>query len=224
MNQRLRLALIVAVFFAVPALLTLLLIESDHANDAPRGMQPGGAIAGRVLDHEGRGVAGIDVGLLLDPAGPPADPTETFAARTKSGPDGRFELAAPPLEGRYAVVAGGGTWQHAVSAFSFVGRKAGDEFELKVLPGCELELRFTRADGSVPGTGRYELEGQSRGAIATFFGEPALRRQGEFADGLLRIEALPPIGAKLFVRFETGETFELALELVAGRVEKQIKL
>jgi hypothetical protein len=223
MNQRLRLALIVAVFFAVPALLTLSLIDSDHAQEAQRGSQAGGPIRGRVLGPEGQGIAGVELGLLLDPsaAEPPPD---SFAARAQSGPEGRFELEAPPLEGRYTVVAGGGTWQHAARSFSFVGREASEELTLRVLPGCELEARFTRSDGSPAGAGSFQLEGRARGGWLSFFGPPPVRRQGRVENGQLHVDALPPMDARLFVRFDTGESIELELELEPGRTQKNVRL
>lgn len=223
MDRRLRLLLIVAVFFGVPALLTLALIDSDHAQDAQRGLQPGGPIAGRVLGPDGKGLAGVELDLLLDPT-TSTTPPEAVAVRAQSGPEGRFELAAPPLDGRYTVVAGGGTWQRVARSFSFVGRDAGEEFTLRVLPGCELEVQFTRANGSAAGAGSFELEGHTRGGWFVIFGQPPVRVQGRVEEGRLRVEALPPMKAKLRVHFVTGESLELELELEPGTTRKDVRL
>lgn len=223
MNQKLRLALIVAVFFAVPALLTLALIDSDHAQDAQRGLQPGGPIHGRVVGADGNGVGGVEVALLLDPS-TPAEAPEQVSASAHSGTDGRFELVAPPVNGRYTLVAGGGTWQRAARSFSFVGLDTSKEFKLRVLPGCELEATFTRADGTPAGAGSYELEGRIRGGWFSFFGEPPVRRQGRLEGGFLHLEGLPPIDAQLGVRFDAGESLELKLDLQPGRMVKQLHL
>jgi hypothetical protein len=224
MDRRLRLLLIVAVFFGVPALLTLALIDSDHAQEAQRGLQPGGAIRGRVLGPDGKGVAGVELDLLLDPSAPGAAPAEAIAARAESTAEGRFELAAPPLEGRYTVVAGGGTWQRVARSFSFVGEGASEEFTLAVLPGCELEAEFTREDGSAAGAGSFELEGHTRGGWFVIFGQPPVRVQGRVEDGKLRAEALPPMKAKLRVHFVTGESLELELELEPGKTRKSVRI
>ncbi len=222
MNQRLRLALIVLVFFGVPALLTLGLIRSDHAQDAQRGLQPGGPVRGRVLGPDGQGEPGVEMRLLLDPSSPEAR-QESIAARATSGTEGRFELAAPPLDGRYTVVAGGGTWQHAARSFSFVGASE-HELVLHVLPGCELEARFTRADGSAAGAGSYDLEGQPSGGWFSFLGEPARRYQGRLENGGLHLEGLPPMDVRLFVRLDTGESLELELRLELGRTQRELRL
>jgi len=223
MNQRLRLALIVLVFFGVPALLTLGLITSDRAHEARRGTQPGGAIRGRVLGPDGEGLGGVELRLLLDPsAGQPAP--EASAGLTTSGADGRFELSAPALEGRYTVIAGGGTWQHSARPFSFIGEQAQSGFELRVQPGCALEVRFTRADGSAAGSGSYDLEGQPRSSWFSFLGEPSRRYQGRLENGLLVLEGLPPMEVQLFVRFDTGESVALELDLRLGRTQRTVRL
>jgi len=223
MNQRLRLTLIVAVFFALPALLTLTLISGDQKREALRGDQPGGPIRGRLLAPDGKGVAGIEIDLLLDPTDS-SKSGEPQAVRAQSGPEGRFELVAPPLEGRYTIVAGGGIWQHSAEAFSFVGRKPGEELALTLVPGCELEVSFTRADGRPAGTGSFDLEGRVRGGWFEFIGRPPLHRQGRVEQGLMMIDGLPPMQAQLSVRFDTGESLQLKLELEPGRTVKALKL
>jgi hypothetical protein len=223
MNQRLRLALIVLVFFGIPALLTLGLIHSDRAHEAVRGAQPGGAIRGRVLGPDGAGLVGVELRLLLDPSAGEPQP-DSIAARATSGADGRFELAAPALEGRYTVIAGGGTWQHVARPFSFIGAGGKSELELRVQPGCEFEARFTRADGSAAGSGSYDLEGQPSAGWLSFLGEPSRRYQGRLESGLLKLEGLPPMEVHLFVRFDTGESVELELDLRPGHTQRSVRL
>ncbi len=223
MNQKLRLALIVLVFFGIPALLTLSLIRSDHAQDPRRDLQPGGPIRGRVVGPDGQGLGGIELRLLLDPSAGEA-PAESIAARSSSALDGRFELVAPPLDGRYTIVAGGGTWQHAVRSFSFVGATPEQEVVLRVLPGCELEVHFTRADGSAAGAGSYDLEGQPSGGWLSFLGEPGRRYQGRLENGGLHLEGLAPMAVHLFVRLDTGESLELELPLALGRTQRNVQL
>jgi len=223
MNQRLRLALIVLVFFGIPALLTLGLIHSDRAHEAVRGTQPGGPIRGRVLGLDGEGLPGVELRLLLDPSAGEPQP-DSIAARATSGADGRFELRAPALEGRYTVIAGGGTWQPSARSFSFIGADGKSELELRVQPGCELEVSFTRADGSAAGSGSYDLEGQPGGGWLSFLGEPERRYQGRLESGLLKLEGLPPMALHLFVRFDTGESVELQLDLRPGRTQRSVRL
>jgi hypothetical protein len=222
MNHRLRLALIVVVFFGVPALLTLGLIHSDRAQEAQRGLQSGGTIRGRVLGPDGEGLAGVALALLLDPS--TGEAPEAIEARATSGPDGRFELQATGLDGRYTVVAGGGIWRHAARAFSFIGRSPDEEFTLRVEPGCELEVQVARSDGGAAGAGSFVLEGRPQAGWFSVFGEPELRREGRLEDGRVRVDALPPMHARLFVRLETGESIELELDLEPGRTQRDVRL
>ncbi|MBK7642417.1 MAG: carboxypeptidase regulatory-like domain-containing protein [Planctomycetes bacterium] len=223
MNQRLRQVLIVAAFFGIPALLTLSLIGSDHAEDAQRGTQPGGVVHGRVLDPEGAALAGVPVVLILDPS-EHAGSEDLSGAETATAADGSFTLQAKPVDGRYTVLAGGGIWQHAARAYSFIGRDEKQEFALRVQPGCELEVRFTRDDGGAVGPASYTFEGRAPASWLSLFGQPPLRRKGRIEDGELRIGGLPPMHAQLYVRFDNGHSLELALELEPGHTLKNIQL
>lgn len=222
MNTRLRVALLVALFFGVPALLTLTLITSDFAQEAKHGLQPGGAIRGRLVGPEHAPAAGVEVELFLDPTRGTAGPCQPRVC-TRSDAQGAFELVAPPLDGRYTVVAGGGTWQHAARAFSFVGSDPRAECELELVPGCALEIRFVRRDGSPAGEGSFDLDGKA-GGFRFGFGRPPVREQGRIAAGVLRVDGLPPLKAHVLVRFDSGESLELELELAAGKKELDWKL
>ncbi len=222
MNSRLRVALLVSLFFGVPALLTLALITSDYAQEAKRGLQPGGTIRGLLVGPERQPAAGVDVELFLDPTHGSPGPSQP-RVHTTSDEHGVFELHAPPLDGRYTIVAGGGTWQHAARSFSFVGVEKPGECRIELVPGCALEIRFAHADGSLPGEGSFDLDGSPRG-FALGFGRPAVREQGHISGGVLRVDALPPMKAHVLVRFDSGESLELELELEAGKKELGWKL
>ena len=179
---------------------------------------------GRLVDPRGEPVAGVAVDLLLDPT-LPAPAGEQARIQTTSDAAGRFELRAPPVDGRYSLVAGGGSWQHTVRAYSFVGRDAAErELLLELEPGCELELEVLHPERGAAGDGTYELEGAPRSWFDFGLGRPGLRRQGSFQRGLLRLDALPPMEAQLLVRFDSGEKLELRLALDAGRTRRTVRL
>lgn len=225
MSSRWRVAAIVMLFFAVPAVLTLALITSDHALEAKTGWQPGGTVRGVLVGPEQQAVSDVDVELLLEPTQHDALP-EAPAVRTRTDARGAFELHAPPLDGRYRIVAGSGTWQRTARAFSFVGpaRAATEPLSIELRPGCELELEFVHADGSAVRDGTYDLRGEPTGGFFPGFIRPALRQAGAVRAGKLRLEALPPLDAHLLVRFDTGERLELDLPLVLGSTRKTIRL
>lgn len=222
MNTRLRVALLVALFFGVPALLTLALITSDYAQEAKHGLQPGGTIRGRLVGPGRAPAAGVEVELFLDPTRGGAGPCQP-RVRATSDAQGAFTLAAPAVDGRYTLVAGGGTWQRAARAWSFIGREPPAECELELAPGCELEIRFVRPDGSSAGEGSFDLDGRA-GGFRLGFGRPALREQGRIVAGVLHVDGLPPLKAHVLASFDSGERLEFEIELEAGRKQMDWKL
>lgn len=222
MNTRLRVALLVALFFGVPALLTLALITSDYAQEARHGLQPGGQLRGRLVGPERAPAAGVEVELFLDPTRGTAGPCQP-RVRASSDAQGLFTLNAPPVDGRYTVVAGGGVWQHAARAYSFVGREPPPECELELVPGCQLEIRFVRRDGAPAGDGSFDLDGRA-GGFRFGLGRASVSEQGKLTAGVLRVEGLPPLKAHVLVNFDSGERLEFELELQAGKKELDWKL
>ena len=61
MDSKLRIVMLVGILFLVPAALTLYFITSDFATEPKLEPQAGGLIHGRVVDHDGKPLAGMEV-------------------------------------------------------------------------------------------------------------------------------------------------------------------
>lgn len=227
-GRRLRLVLLILLVFGAPAAVSISLVTQEIGGEATFGAQPGGRVSGRVLDEDGRPLAGQPVELVL--VSP--DRVRSPGPRTTTDADGRFELAAPALEGSYLVVAGGtGTWQHDVHGLSFLDRRGGTiqpgPLELELLPGATLELVFRAGADTGPdstGSGRYVIEGKERRGLLFGLVPYGLRREGEVRDGRLRLEGLPPMRARVSVAFDDGETVELELDVEPGANASTVQL
>jgi hypothetical protein len=223
-GSKLKVVLLVVLLFGAPALVTAALLTSDFSGAVADGSQPGGVVRGVVVDADGHAIGGLEVELIgASTSGPRSDgPTSTTAA------DGTFELRAPPLEGHYEIRSGGGDWQRAVQAYSFVdgNGKLVEPQPVRVVvhPGCRLELEFARANGRSAGEGEFTLQGKFGSGL--FFGlvKPELKKAGAVRDGRLELSGLPPMKADIFVRMSTGETVELTLALTPGMNKKRIQI
>lgn len=140
----------------------------------------GGAISGRVVTADGRGVAGALVGFV--PA-PDADvPEESVADRVESGSDGRFHLDHfPSAKGWIAAVSGEGD----ASAGVEVAESGASDVELRITPGGVIEGRVVDAHGAGAGAATLQVRTEAGGSAEDF----AVRRlRGEArrrADGLV---------------------------------------
>ena len=223
-GSKLKIALLVALLFGAPALVTAALLATDFGSAVADAPQPGGRVQGELVDSSGRPVPGIAVALVsVSSSGARAE-----QSRTKSATDGAFEMRAEATEGHYEIRTGGGDWQNSARAYSFVDSNGKilppKPLRIELKPGCRLELRFSRADGRAPGDGEFTLQGEYGDGL--FFGlvRPRLRLSGVVKDGRLVLDGLPPMRAEVFVKMSSGETVELTLDLASGTNTKAIKI
>lgn len=195
------------------------------------GMQPGGAIVGRVVDPEGYPVAGVNVLLWLaeiSEDGSIAAHADEETAPVVTDADGRFELNVPPFEGHYEIVAEGDLWVGASKGVTFVDRD-GDpydpgEIELTIEPGCLLRLELVDETGAPLGNGDYTLTGKAD--TGPLFGLLGARRhsRGSIHKGVLEIGGVPPMEATISIHMDDGRLVEITLPLTAGIVRDRIAL
>lgn len=185
---------------------------SGHGQPAPEvATRALPAHAGRVVDLDGRGVAGLEVAFevgVVD-AGPLERldfrfvSGERLLASTHSGPDGAFELAFDPaVRGR---VAARGPAHRTVAAELFHGQTDGMPLEVVVAPLAPLAGRVRDAAGEPVAGARIALRPSEaflarRGArIGSWL--PSVLEVESAADGAFRLdEAWEMPGARLEVR------------------------
>jgi hypothetical protein len=215
---------VLLLLFGAPALVTMALVTANFRGEVTRGAQPGGPIAGSVVDADDEPLRDFELEL----ATVASDGQSREVARTRTDADGRFAFQAPACEGHYELRAGGGTWQRAVHGVSFLDRE-GRTIEprpitLAVEPGCQLELTFARGDKRAVGDGEYTLEGDFGTGYLFGLVKARMRSAGKVHAGVLRVDGLPPMRAELSVRFESGETVELELQLAPGVQRETVAL
>jgi hypothetical protein len=217
--------LLILLVFGAPTVVSISLVTQEIGGEATFGAQPGGSVQGRVVDEDGRPLAGQPVELVL--VSP--DRVRSPGPRTTTGADGRFALDAPALEGSYLVVGGGtGTWQHDVHGLSFLDRRGETiepgPLELELLPGATLELSFRDAAGTPAGDGRYEIDGKERRGLLFGLVPYGLRREGAVKAGVLRLEGLPPMRARVSVALDDGRSVDLELDVEPGANASTVEL
>jgi hypothetical protein len=223
-RNRLALILLLLVIVGVPVMVTTALITQDVVGEVTQGDQPGGTLSGEVVDEDGHALAGE--GVVLVCVSPERE--RTVAGRTKTDADGRFELRAPACQGSYELHAGGGTRRRVARGISFLDRD-GEPIQprpvtLELGPGAALELTFLKA-GKPAGPGRYVLDGRERrGLLFGLVPYYGVHSDGAIEDGVLRLDGLPPMQARLTVRFESGESVDLDLDLRPGVNARHIEL
>ncbi|MCB9914040.1 MAG: hypothetical protein H6828_02690 [Planctomycetes bacterium] len=213
----------------VPAFVMQHLAGTDLALHATVGEQPGGPLAGRLVERgewddarRAEGLGGHVVELwTVDVTGERAK-----VAETASDADGAFAFEAPPVHGRYELATGGGLWQRTLREASFLDRSGGlaptRELELPLRPGCELVVTFTGRPGSAPLAGSYDLTGEMREGAVLGLLHQSLHAAGDFEEGVLELDGLPPMSATLRVFFGMGDELTLELELEPGRTEESV--
>lgn len=225
LKRRLSLLLLLAIVFGAPALVTTSLVTQELVGEVTRGEQPGGTIAGTIVDAEGRAVEGHAVVLWVVPN----VETPFVGSETATDVDGRFELRAPPVSGAYELRAGGELVQRVTKPVSFLDPKGATidvrPVMLELLPGAVLELEFVRPSGDAGPDGSFTFEGaQTSGGLVFGLVPYSIRGSGPVTAGRLRIDGLPPMRAELAVLFDTGETAKLELRVESGLNASRVAL
>jgi hypothetical protein len=225
-SRRARLAATLAVLLVVglPATLATMVLSSRAERPVPSGAQPGGTIRGFLRDPRGAPLPDVEVRLFLVPLGASLEP----AGSTRSAADGAFELAAPPLRGRYELRAGGGELRRVSRGFSFLDR-GGRPVEpkapvLELQPGCSLRVSFEAATARFEDSGRYELRATAaEGPLPSLLGQ-RVALEGEFDGARIEIGGLPPLDGELLIFFDNGDELRFPIRLRTGRTEHAIRL
>jgi len=195
------------------------------------GPQPGGVLAGRVVDAEGRPIVGVNLMLwLAEPAddGGFSASTAPKAAPLMSDEQGRFALTAPAHTGHYQVVAEGDLWVGARKSITLIDSDGGahdpGEIELVLEPACLLRLELVDSDGERVGRGEFELRGNLEGGplFGLLGGKQSIR--GTILDGMLERGGLPTMEATISIEMDDGKTAEITLPLAPGIVRDRIEL
>jgi hypothetical protein len=223
-RSRALLVLLLLLIVGLPLAVVGSLMGSRGMLPATVGDQPGGEIEGRLLDPEGRPLAGATVLLSLLPDGAPSEPQ----AEVETAGDGTFSFTAPPVRGKYALSAGGGEYVRTVRELSFLDPRGEtvelEPVELQLEPGCVLTVRLERASDRYDDSGRYELHGRMLEGWALGLIRPSLRKTGEFEDGVVEIGGLPPLDGRLILFLDNGDEVELPLRLEPGHTERVLPL
>ncbi len=214
LGQRLRVILLVLVVFGIPLGLMLTYLGTRAlAFRPPFDDQPGGAIAGTLVDEEGDPVAGVAVRALLYPR----DGAPVAHASVESDAEGRFSFDVPPLDGCYVLRAGGNVWQEVYREISLSDEPA-DDLELSLRPGCIVAVTLSRRDGSPIRGGEYVLR-RSGGFLGLAIPSQV---HDEFEAASFERGGLAPGKWTVRVELSTGDTAEYSIELEPGRRELRL--
>ena len=215
-RHRLRLVVWVVLIVGLPLAILLQLALGERDYGAPIGEQPGGELRARVVDADGTPVVEHPVELQVWAAG--ALP-QTHATQA-SDSQGRVVFQAPPVLGKYRLVAGGGALQRVGRECSFVDSAGGavevQEAELVLAPGAVIELVFTRLGGIPAGSGQLRLEGQTLdGALFGLLTAPVGMTR-DFDAGRCVLDGLPPLSGQVSVHFTDGTELSFEVRAPAG--------
>lgn len=142
--------------------------------------------------------------------------------------EGWAAFEAPPLLGKYRLLAGGGSYQRVGRERSFLGR-GGEPVEpaealLELREGVQISLNFTQGSGAPVTGGRLWLEATTLdGPLLGLLGAPIELAQ-DFEGGGCLLEGLPPLEGTVQVRFRMGTELEFQVRAESGRVELAYEL
>ena len=223
-THRLRLISWAFVIIGLPISIALQLWLSKISVGATAGEQPGGTLRVRVMEPGGEPARGHPVELQLLPVTGPARTHEILEADG----EGWAAFEAPPLRGRYRLLAGGGFYQRVGRERSFLDRE-GERVEptevvLELRAGVQLSFTFTRGSGAPVAGGSLRLDATSLdGPLLGLLGAPIELVQ-DFEGGGCLLEGLPPLEGTVRVRFSMGTELEFQVRAESGRVELAYEL
>lgn len=201
---------------APPLLVVAQLLSMHNAGEVVSGSQPGGLVEGRVRDPEGAPLAGHEVILMLLPEG--GEPTQQAAALTDAA--GRFSFQAPPLEGKYRLIAGGGLLRRTFLDITMVNDEGRtltlEPVDLDLEPGALLRIVLEREDGRPVTGGTLVLQGTTRGEGLFGLLAYGIRLEQEFEANTCEVGGLPPLKGDLTIRLRSGDVVADEVELPAG--------
>jgi hypothetical protein len=214
--HRLRVVMWVLLVLGLPLAITLKLVFSSADYGAAGGDQPGGEISARLVDRDGNPLAGQPVELQVWPAGGLPETVETRA----SDAQGRVTFRAPPAQGKYRLLAGGGELQRVGRERSFVdgdGRAVElEEVELVLVPGAVIELTFTRQGEPPTGRASLKLEGETQGGAFFGLAGTPISLTRNFEGGVCVLDGLPPLTGQITAEFADGASVSFKVSVGTG--------
>ncbi len=210
-----RLAILALLLLVVPALVTGLFLANTLRLGVRDGAQPGGVVRGRLVPFTAAPDEVRLGGLAVDLVGIGTEGAATLLATAATGDDGRFEIAAPAIEGHYELRAGGGAWQRGIQPLSLIGG-APDEVTFALLPAARIEVAIERRDGRPVRGGEWTLEVEAQSRWFSPWIPAQTPRRGTFEGSEFTVDGLPEARVLVLVRLDTGERVELLLDLAAG--------
>jgi hypothetical protein len=201
---------------ALPMLVVAQLVSMRSSGEVIFGSQPGGVLEGSVRDPEGEPLEGHEVILMLVPTD--GEPTQESAVDTDVA--GKFRFQAPPLEGKYRLIAGGGLLRKTYSDITLVddeGRALDPEpVDLDLQPGALLRIVLEREDGRPVTGGTLMLQGTTTGDGMFNLLAYGIRLEQEFEGDTCEVGGLPPLKGDLTVQLHSGDMVGDKVRLPAG--------
>lgn len=217
-RPRLGVVVLLLVLAGMPFILTSRLLSSEFSKEAPIGTQPGGRVAGRLVDVAGVSLAGLQVELWLVDAGGGTE----LHDRMSSGRGGEFSFEVPALEGCYLLRTGGGTHRRLERFVSLVGREQVSDLELELAAGCTLTV-VIESEPPVLG-GRAVLTGRlSNGPLFGLVPLELRPIERRFKGAEVSIDGLPPLDASVRIELDGGRRIEFDIELSPGETRRTFR-
>lgn len=195
---------LVLLLVVVPATVTAVLLLWGGGGRVVHGDQPGGPIAGRLVDHDGAPLVDEPVsGWIVSPLG-----ERLRVVEGKTDADGRFQLELPATRGTYLARLGGGACLPRELALSTIGREDGEkprDLEVRLRRGGTLVLEL-----AAPARGAWSVRESDAGAT---LGAVEWRKSGRFDGARIEVPGLPAVDALVQLEYEGGVRWECELRL-----------
>ena len=209
---------------ALPMLVVSQLLSGPNAGEVVSGSQPGGLVEGRVRDPEGEPLAGHEVTLMLVPTD--GEPTQEAVALTDVA--GQFSFQAPPLEGKYRLLAGGGLLRRTALDITMVNDEGRvltlEPARLDLERGALLRIVLEREDGRPVTGGTLMLQGTTSGEGLFNLVVYGIRLEQEFEGDTCEKGGLPPLKGDLTIRLRSGDVVSDKVALPAGTTTRTYRL
>lgn len=132
------------------AIATLTLTGEGTAEHVKVRLAPGGTLAGRVVDGEGKGLEGAHLTAFAEEGGMPTPLARTF---TRSGPGGAFLFESLSGEGRHMLIATAEGYPNAMTH----GDSGATDVRVTLLRGATLEVTLLTDEKQTPIVGAQVL-------------------------------------------------------------------
>lgn len=209
---------------ALPMLVVSSLLSPPHAGEVVSGSQPGGLVEGSVRDPEGELLAGHEVILMLVPSA--GEPTQGAVVHTDA--TGKFSFQAPPLEGKYRLIAGGGLLARTFLEITMVNAEGRaltlEPVDLDLEPGALLRIVLEREDGLPVTGGTLLLQGTTTGQGLFGLLSYGIRLEHDFEGNTCEVGGLPPLKGNLTIRLLSGDMVVDEVTLPAGSTTRTYRL